>query len=208
MMINSHCLTCKVYLNTNQFASAQNQSSMLKFILTILITLIIDISSHSDFESYKETIFQEIESLKTETEYLHTEVYKNKAEVQVLKDKHSESDRKFSKIGEFIGHLNPPKTCQGYKQIGFESPSTYFVNPASSNQPIEATCNFPSGRTTIGETLESKIEYCHAPFCHQFMIQNENVLEQQAALVKLSKTCSQSIRFHCKSTPLKVSISH
>ena len=99
------------------------------------------------------------------------------------------------------------ESCSELSNHGIQESRKYDVDFDGKNNgedPVNVFCQLPEGLTRIGESVEATLENCNQPGCFVFNIDYNVSMNQIAALLQKSSTCSQSIEFNCFSAPLKV----
>ena len=70
--------------------------------------------------------------------------------------------------------------------------------------PITVSCDFPSGKTILGETEEIEVSHCQTILCSEHEFQTDFPQSQINALMDASMTCSQELTYSCISAPWRV----
>ena len=79
-----------------------------------------------------------------------------------------------------------------------------FIIKGSNGLPITVSCNFPSGKTILGETEEIEVSQCPTILCFEHEFETDFPQSQINALMDASMTCSQELTYTCISAPWKV----
>ena len=70
--------------------------------------------------------------------------------------------------------------------------------------PITVSCDFPSGKTILGEAEEIQVNQCDTVLCFPHEVEPDFPQSQITALMEASLTCSQEVTYSCVSAPWKV----
>ena len=70
--------------------------------------------------------------------------------------------------------------------------------------PITVSCDFPSGKTILGEAEEIQVNQCDTVLCFPHEVETDFPQSQITALMEASLTCSQEVTYSCLSAPWKV----
>ena len=74
-------------------------------------------------------------------------------------------------------------------------------------KPITVQCEFPSGKTILGDAKEIAVDNCATDFCFDYKFETVNMPQSQVtALMEASLTCVQEVTYSCLSAPWKVPI--
>ena len=162
---------------------------------------------------------------------LETKVKEKSAEIEILKIKLEDQDRKDDRttqlptttttpddsVEERLEHLeelskiHTLRSCHEYDEYGINTSGKYFIDPDGpliGIEPFEVYCNFEDHSTEIlhdydGKTVE--IDHCTEPHvCFRLDLTYPTKMEQIVSLIDLSENCTQSIRFNCFLAPLEV----
>ena len=101
-----------------------------------------------------------------------------------------------------------PKSCSDVINLGITTSRFFDLDtdgPHIGLPAVTAHCEIPSGITTIGQNFEIDVETCNTTDCFSADVPYSGSLEQIAALIQDSNTCSQSLTIECEDAPLKVS---
>ena len=71
-------------------------------------------------------------------------------------------------------------------------------------EPIEAFCEEDTGTTSVGEVTKVNLTACEGDVgCSKIKIVYPQPMQQLKALIDISESCSQTIKFKCFGSPLK-----
>jgi len=97
------------------------------------------------------------------------------------------------------------KTCEDLKNSPYNETGVYIMDPDGSGQPVEVFCDVEKGVTEIGhDHLSSEnVTWCEGTGCFSLNLTYDIPIQQIEALIAMSDTCEQEIKFECKLAPLK-----
>ena len=134
-----------------------------------------------------------------------------------LENEKTELSSKLDDINSEVEHLKElskmlsVRTCDEMHMFGVNKSDYYFVDPdgpLNGDEPILVYCDFTedSSFTQISHDSEDKIEisHCQDPGCYSRPIVYDSSLEQIKALIELSDSCNQLIRYDCYLSPLEM----
>ena len=70
--------------------------------------------------------------------------------------------------------------------------------------PITVSCDFPSGKTIIGDAKEIEVKQCDTELCFEHEVETDFPQSQITSLMDVSMACSQELTYSCISAPWKV----
>ena len=70
--------------------------------------------------------------------------------------------------------------------------------------PITVSCDFPSGKTIIGDAKEIEVKQCDTELCFEHEVETDFPQSQITSLMDVSMGCSQELTYSCISAPWKV----
>merc|ERR1712136_104652 len=99
------------------------------------------------------------------------------------------------------------RSCFEYQQYGIDKSDIYKIDPDGPLQgeaPFEVFCDFQNGTTKLGHDHEGPIEidHCEGDMCFKLDINYSAPMSQIEALISLSQTCVQEMRYNCFLAPL------
>jgi len=97
------------------------------------------------------------------------------------------------------------KTCEDLKNSPYNETGVYTMDPDGSGNPVEVFCDVEKGVTEIGhDHLSSEnVTWCEGAGCFSLNLTYDVPIQQIEALIAMSDTCEQEIKFECKLAPLK-----
>jgi len=97
------------------------------------------------------------------------------------------------------------KTCEDLKNSPYNETGVYTMDPDGSGQPVEVFCDVEKGVTEIGHDHLSaeNVTWCEGAGCFSLNLTYDVPIQQIEALIAMSDTCEQEIKFECKLAPLK-----
>ena len=101
-----------------------------------------------------------------------------------------------------------PKSCSDVISLGITTSRIFDLDidgPHFGLPVATVHCEIPSGITTIGQNFEVDVHPCDTTDCFSADVPYLGSLEQIAALIQNSNSCSQSLTIECEDAPLKVS---
>ncbi|CAG0903155.1 unnamed protein product [Darwinula stevensoni] len=98
-----------------------------------------------------------------------------------------------------------PPTCETLAKLGVSRSGTYLVDPDGvlrGDPPIKVFCEMETATTNVlHDSMEStEIDHCPDPGCYSRRITYDASIKQVHALIELSKSCEQQIRYNCYPT--------
>ena len=70
--------------------------------------------------------------------------------------------------------------------------------------PITVLCDFPSGKTIIGDAKEIEVKQCDTELCFEHEFETNFPQSQITSLMDVSMACSQELTYSCISATWKV----
>jgi len=97
------------------------------------------------------------------------------------------------------------KTCEDLKNSPYNETGVYTMDPDGSGQPVEVFCDVEKGVTEIGHDhlIAENVTWCEGAGCFSLNLTYDVPIQQIEALIAMSDTCEQEIKFECKLAPLK-----
>merc|ERR1712055_140365 len=97
------------------------------------------------------------------------------------------------------------KTCEDLKNSPYNVTGVYTMDPDGSGQPVEVFCDVEKGVTEIGHDhlAAENVTWCEGAGCFSLNLTYDVPIQQIEALIAMSDTCEQEIKFECKLAPLK-----
>jgi len=180
----------------------------LTFILLLISALQPLCSAElTQLEQLEKTLFESLDSLKTEISRLNTELKQQSERLLNLESNDTIEDR--VAYVEELSKLNSMRSCEELSRYGINKTDYYLVDPDGSliNQdPILVKCIFEGGSTIteIGHLQEETIvaDHCDTEGCYNQTIDYGVPLSQIEALMALSESCEQSLIYGCFLAPL------
>merc|ERR1711892_443611 len=146
---------------------------------------------------------------------LRTRFKDQEDDLSYLKDKTNLQEKLLKDINDEVEYLKElsklqvVRTCEEMYNFGISQSNHYFIDPDGplvGQEPIQVFCNFTEEGvfTEISHNSEEKteVELCHDPGCYRRKIIYEAHPDQIQALIELSDSCDQNIRYDCLLSPL------
>ena len=155
----------------------------------------------------KEKFDLELSSVQANIQVLNGKVDKLEKLTSEQADEISDLKSQNQYLQEITKIVTVVESCLELSNHGIQESRKYDVDFDGKNNgedPVNVFCQLPEGLTRIGETVEATLENCNQPGCFEFPMDYNVSMNQIAALLQKSSTCSQSIEFNCFSAPLKV----
>ena len=151
---------------------------------------------------------QEIASLTTKLQLNTLGRQEDSGKMQKMAAEIRKVNDEFDYLVHFTTLLNVPQTCQELGSLGVNRSGTFPIDPDGKNsneKPITVQCDFPSGKTILGDTTEIAVGNCATDLCFDYKIETINMPQSQiTALMEASLTCVQEVTYSCLSAPWKV----
>ena len=101
-----------------------------------------------------------------------------------------------------------PESCLDFANQGVNESQTVLMDPDGRNNgspPLPIFCKFPEAESIFGEKIEIPLDepYPEPGSFNHSINYDQNEMQQLTALTKISPKCTQTLEFHCLSTPLK-----
>jgi len=126
---------------------------------------------------------------------------------EVLADRLALLEKKMMGLEEENKYLRTKsmKTCEDLKNSPYNETGVYTMDPDGSGQPVEVFCDVEKGVTEIGHDHLSaeNVTWCSGAGCYSLDLTYDVPIQQIEALIAMSDTCEQEIKFECKLAPLK-----
>jgi len=126
---------------------------------------------------------------------------------EVLADRLALLEKKMMGLEEENKYLRTKsmKTCEDLKNSPYNETGIYTMDPDGSGEPVEVFCDVEKGVTEIGHDHLSaeNVTWCQGEGCYSLNLTYDVPIQQIEALIAMSDTCEQEIKFECKLAPLK-----
>ena len=184
-----------------------------------LENLLMDVNSRLEIvESKNHALENEKNELKSQLNLLELEKTELNSKLDDINDEVDhlkELTKKLDDINDEVDHLKEltkmlsVRTCDEMHMYGVNKSNYYFIDPdgaLNGEEPIRVYCDFTEdyGLTQISHNSEERIEvaHCNDPGCYSRPIIYDSSFDQIKALIELSESCSQLIRYDCFASPL------
>ena len=166
-----------------------------------------------------ENLFMDVNSrleiVESKNHALENEKNEMKSQLNLLELEKTELRSKLDDINDEVDHLKEltkmlsVRTCDEMHMYGVNKSNYYFIDPdgaLNGEEPIRVYCDFTKdyGLTQISHNSEERIEvaHCNDPGCYSRPIIYDSSFDQIKALIELSESCSQLMRYDCFASPL------
>ena len=163
-----------------------------------------DLSSRvQDVEKKNEDLTRKVQDCQNENMDLNSKV-------QNLEDDFKDIEQELEYLRE-LSKLNVVRTCEEMSDYGVNQSNFYYIDPDGpliGQEPIHVYCDFAEENivsTRISHNSEEKleVEHCHDPGCYFRHVFYDAPMEQIQALIELSESCQQEIKYDCFLAPLE-----